>query len=100
MINAFEETENSDLHLTDRLMIAMRAGNDAGSEEGPIHSAGIKIVDDMPWPIVDLRVDWTDDCPIDALDALWARYKPQRDDYVTRALDPTSAPIYGLPGDT
>jgi len=52
------------------------------------------------WPIVDLRVDWTDDCPIDALDALWARYKPQRDDYVTRALDPTSAPSYGLPGDT
>ncbi len=100
MINSFEETENSDLHLADRLMIAMRAAKDAGGEEGPIHSAGIKIVDNVPWPIVDLRVDWTDACPIDALDALWAIYKPQMDDYVTRALDPTSAPSYGVPGDT
>ena len=29
----------------------------------------------------------------------WAVYKPQADDYVTRALDPTAAPSYGVPGD-
>jgi len=100
MINAFEETENSDLHLADRLLIAMRSGNDAGGEEGPIHSAGMKVVDKVPWPIVDLRVDWTDECPIDALDGLWEIYKPQVDDYVTRAVDPTLAPSYGVPGDS
>jgi hypothetical protein len=26
-------------------------------------------------------------------------YRPQLDDYVTRALDPTAAPSYGVPGD-
>ncbi|KPE40521.1 fimbrial assembly protein FimA, partial [Pseudomonas aeruginosa] len=26
-------------------------------------------------------------------------YKPQMQDYVTRALDPTRAPSYGVPGD-
>ncbi|NVJ93061.1 MAG: DUF1028 domain-containing protein, partial [Methylocystaceae bacterium] len=26
-------------------------------------------------------------------------YKPQLNDYVTRALDPSGAPSYGVPGD-
>jgi len=30
---------------------------------------------------------------------LWDRYRPQMGDYVTRALDPRSAPAYGVPGD-
>ena len=48
--------------------------------------------------MVDLRVDW-DDTPITALRSLWQVYEPQMDDYVTRALDPGSAPAYGVPGD-
>ncbi len=37
--------------------------------------------------------------PIAALGAVWRGWAPQMDDYVTRALDPTAAPTYGVPGD-
>ncbi len=83
----------------DRLIVAMRAGLQAGGEEGPIHSAGLKIVDKVSWPVADLRVDWTEDCPIAGLARLWDVYKPQMDAYVTRALYPAGAPSYGVPGD-
>jgi uncharacterized Ntn-hydrolase superfamily protein len=86
-------------HLGDRLLIAMRAGLDAGGEAGPVHSAGLRLVREVAWPVADLRVDWTDDCPITGLEALWARYRPQLDDSVTRALNPEAAPSYGVPGD-
>ncbi|WP_340108251.1 DUF1028 domain-containing protein [Pikeienuella sp. HZG-20] len=86
-------------HLGDRLIAAMRAGLIAGGEAGPIHSAGMKIVDEVSWPVVDLRCDWTDACPIEAVAAAWDVYKPQLDAYVQRALDPRQAPSYGVPGD-
>ncbi len=86
-------------HLGDRLIAAMRAAVAAGGEEGPVHSAGLKLVDKVPWPVADLRVDWTEDCPIEALAHLWDIYKPQLDAYVARALDPSTAPSYGVPGD-
>ena len=54
---------------------------------------------DVAWPVADLRVDWTDDCPIEGLAALWEVYKPQLEAYVTRALNPEAAPSYGVPGD-
>ncbi len=85
--------------LGDRLLVAMRAGRDAGGEAGSVHSAGLKLVRDVPWPVADLRVDWTEDCPIEALAKLWALYAPQLDAYVQRALDPREAPKYGVPGD-
>ncbi|MGH7186308.1 MAG: DUF1028 domain-containing protein, partial [Pseudomonadota bacterium] len=44
-------------------------------------------------------VDWDDDSPSSALRRLWERFQPQMNDYVTRALDPASAPAYGVPGD-
>lgn len=80
--------------LGGRLLGAMRAGLAAGGEAGPIHSAGLRLVREVSWPVADLRVDWTEDCPIAALEALWARYKPQLDDYVIRALNPGAAPGY------
>jgi uncharacterized Ntn-hydrolase superfamily protein len=86
-------------HLGDRLIRAMQAGLAAGGEAGPVHSAGMMLVREVAWPVADLRVDWTDGCPITELAALWERYKPQLDAYVTRALDPTEAPSYGVPGD-
>ena len=75
------------------------AGRDAGGEEGPVHSCGLVVVDRVPWYVTDLRVDWSDDDPIEELARLWERWKPQADDYVTRALDPSTAPSYGVPGD-
>jgi uncharacterized Ntn-hydrolase superfamily protein len=56
------------------------------------------VVDDVPWPVTDLRVDWHDD-PIGELHRLWAVWEPQKADYRTRGVDPTAAPSYGVPGD-
>ena len=69
--------EASNGHLGDRLIAAMRAGVAAGGEAGPVHSAGLRLVDKVSWPVADLRCDWTDDCPIEALASLWDIYKPQ-----------------------
>jgi len=91
--------ESATGHLGDRLIAAMRAGVAAGGEAGPVHSAGLRLVDKVSWPVADLRCDWTDDCPIEALAGLWDIYKPQLAAYVQRALDPRAAPSYGVPGD-
>ena len=96
MVTAFHNTKG---HLGDRLIVAMQAGLDAGGEAGKVHSAGLLIVDNQDWPLAELRCDWTEDCPITAISAAWDVYKPQMNDYVTRALNPDSAPSYGVPGD-
>lgn len=84
--------------LGDRLLAALRAGEDAGGEEGPVHSCGLVVVDEVSWPVTDLRIDWSDSST-DDLEQLWHVWAPQADDYVARALDPTAAPSYGVPGD-
>ena len=86
-------------HLGDRLIAAMQAGLAAGGEAGDLHSAGLLIVDQQQWPLVDLRCDWNTDCPIAAVATAWEIYKPQMDDYLTRALNPASAPSHAVPGD-
>jgi len=86
-------------HIGDRLIAAMRSGLEAGGEAGPVHSAGMQICDKMNWPVADLRCDWTEECPIEAIATAWTVYKPQLDAYVQRALDPREAPSYGVPGD-
>lgn len=86
-------------HIGDRLVAALRGALAAGGEAGPVHSAGLKIVDKVSWPVADLRCDWTEDCPIEAVATAWEVYKPQLDAYVQRALDPREAPSYGVPGD-
>ena len=86
-------------HFGVRLLDALRAAADLGGESGPVHSAGLLIVREVSWPIVDLRVDYSATDPIGALEALWRLYAPQIDDYVRRALDPAGAPAFGVPGD-
>jgi uncharacterized Ntn-hydrolase superfamily protein len=58
----------------------------------------MKIADKLDWPLVDLRIDWSDS-PITDLAAAWQVYRPQMAAYVQRAIDPTQAPSYGVPGD-
>jgi len=77
----------------------LQAGIDAGGEEGDTHSGGLLVAHEQPWPLVDLRVDWTDDCPGQVLRDLWDRYEPEMQPYLTRALNPSDAPSYGVPGD-
>jgi uncharacterized Ntn-hydrolase superfamily protein len=85
--------------LERRLLDGLDAAIAAGGEAGPVHSAGLQVIEDVPWPVTDLRVDWHDD-PIGELNRLWAVWEPQKADYRTRGLDPTAAPSYGVPGDS
>ena len=96
MVDAF--TAHPRDHLGDRLLASLSAGSAAGGEEGPVRSCGLVIVDKVSWPVTDLRVDWSED-PIGDLAQAWAVWKPQAEDYVTRALNPSAAPSYGVPGD-
>ena len=96
MVGTF--TGLSDTDLAGRLIAALTAGLRAGGEAGPVHSAGLIVVSDVPWPVTDLRVDWSED-PIAELTALWRLWRPQADAYRLRALDPAAAPSYGVPGD-
>jgi uncharacterized Ntn-hydrolase superfamily protein len=95
VVEAFERSSGE---LEERLLGALEAGLAAGGEAGPLHSAGLAVVREVPWRETDLRVDWSE-APIAELRALLAVWLPQRDDYVTRGLDPTAAPSYGVPGD-
>lgn len=95
MVAAFEGAVGS---FGDRLMAALQAGLNSGGEAGPVRSAGLKIVDQMDWPVADLRIDWADD-PIGMLQTAWDVYQPQMAAYVQRALNPSVAPSYGVAGD-
>jgi len=97
MVEVFQAER--ELHLAARLLNALEAGLAAGGEEGPVHSAALLVADEQPWPLVDLRVDWNERDPVAVLRELWTAYQPQMQAYVTRALDPASAPAYGVPGD-
>jgi len=94
-----EDFVASNGHLADRALSAMEAALAAGGEAGPVHSAGLLLVDQVSWPVASLRIDWTELDPITELRQLWNLYQPQLADYVTRAREPSSAPSYGVPGD-
>lgn len=96
MVEFFEAT--SDLPLGERLLASLQAGQTAGGEEGDVHSAALLVAHEQAWPYIDLRVDWSD-APISELEGLLEDYMTQADDYVIRALDPDTAPSYGVPGD-
>jgi len=81
-----------------RLLAALAAAIAEGGEAGPVHSAGLSVINGSGWRVTDLRVDWSDD-PLADLTALLDVWLPQRDDYVTRALNPSAAPSYGVLGD-
>ena len=97
MVAAF--AGHSRAHLAERLLISLEVGAATGGEEGPVHSAALLVVDRTTFPLVDLRVDWDNRDPVGMLRRLWAAYEPQMDDYLRRALDPESAPSYGVAGD-
>ncbi len=96
IVDGFQSTPGP---IGDRLIAALRAGLAAGGEAGPVHSAGMLIVDKVAWPVAELRCDWTEDCPIENIATAWDIYKPQLSAYIQRALDPREAPSYGVPGD-
>ena len=97
MAGAFDASEGE--HLAERLLRALEAGEAAGGEEGPVHSAALLVHHEQPFALVDLRCDWADDGPIAKLRQLWADFEPQMQPYLDRALNPAVAPSYGVAGD-
>ena len=97
MTDAFAANETQ--HLAERLLRSLEAGLASGGEEGLVHSAALIVHHQQAFPLVSLRVDWDDEDPVRVLRKLWEDYKPQMSAYLQRALDPTSAPSYGVPGD-
>ncbi len=95
----FARHEHERDHLAERLLGALEAGLAAGGEQGEVHSAALLVAHAHPFPLVDLRIDWHDHDPVAALRDLWHDYRPQMNDYLTRALNPATAPAYGVPGD-
>lgn len=84
----------------DRLVAGLIAGRDAGGEAGPVHSAGLLVVDRESWPVAWLRADWSETAtPIEEVARAWTVYQPQMAAYIQRAKDPEWAPSYGVPGD-
>jgi uncharacterized Ntn-hydrolase superfamily protein len=94
MVTAYESSTDE---FARRLLAALRAALKVGGEAGPVHSAGLLVVREVSWPIIDLRVDWHEE-PTTMLDSLYEVYAPQIEDYVRRALDPGAAPAFGVPG--
>ena len=90
MLRGFEAAP--EMLLTDRLLMALDYGLDAGGEADPLRSAAIKVAQPgVPFAPIDLRVDRSD-VPIADLRAMWTLWAPMVDGYVQRCLDPASSP--------
>ena len=90
MVDAFEAAAGE--HLAERLLIALEAGLGAGGEPRQVKSAALLVVDDQPFPLVDLRVE-LDRAPLAELRFLWEVYRPRMEVFVTRAVDPDRVPF-------
>jgi uncharacterized Ntn-hydrolase superfamily protein len=88
MRKAFEESE--DEPLAERLLGALEAGEAAGGERLPVRSAALLVVGDQLFPLIDLRVDLSDQALSD-LRRTWAAYRPLVGEFLMRALDPGNA---------
>jgi uncharacterized Ntn-hydrolase superfamily protein len=77
--------------LAERLLQALEAGLEAGGEYQQVKSAALLVVQEQPFPLVDLRVDLKPQ-PLVELRFLWELYRPQMALYVRRAIDPDSVP--------
>jgi uncharacterized Ntn-hydrolase superfamily protein len=90
MLKGLEATP--DKPLTDRLLMALDHGLDAGGEAYPLRSAAMKVAQpNVPFPFIDLRVD-DSESPIADLRRMWALWSPMVEGYVQRCLDPASSP--------
>lgn len=90
MLKGFDAA--ADKPLSDRLLIALEYGLDAGGEPYPLRSAALKVAQpNVPFPPVDLRADCSE-APIADLRAMWTLWAPMVPGYVQRCLDPASSP--------
>lgn len=95
MMDAYLDAEGD---LETRLLAAMLTGEAAGGEEGALSSCGLAVTRRCGWNETDLRVD-AHAHPLQELQRLLQLWLPERDNYVTRGIEPHKAPAYGVPGD-
>lgn len=88
MIDGFMERPQD--HLAERLLRALDAGIEAGSEVNPLRSAALLVAEKFPFPEINLRVDWHDE-PVAKLRRVWNLYRPDKDLYMLRVTDPDKA---------
>jgi len=90
MMKGFEAAPHKP--LSDRLLMALEYGLEAGGEAFPLRSAAIKVAQpNVPFPPIDLRVDFSQ-VPIADLRAMWTLWAPMVPGYVQRCLDPANSP--------
>ena len=88
MVAAF--AGSADAALSERLVLALEGGRDAGGEQAPARSSALLVVLDPAMALVDLRAD-DDPEPVEALRRLWTTYEPWVEEFRLRALDPDRA---------
>ena len=86
MVSAFVRAGGE---LGGRLLAALRPAVAEGGA-GEVRASGLLIAEREPWPLVDLRIDWTEGDPVAELDHLWRMWRPQMHDYLDHALDPAA----------
>lgn len=90
MLKGFEAAPGKP--LTERLLMALERGLDAGGEAFPLRSAAVKVAQPgIPFAAIDLRVDYSE-APIRDLRAMWTLWAPMVAGYVQRCLDPANSP--------
>ena len=85
MVAAYEEA--SSMAFVERLLAAVDAGVAAGGETKPIMSGALLVAHEQSWPLVDLRIDWSE-APHKALRSLWEFYKPHQERFVKQVIAP------------
>ena len=83
----------------ERLLDGLLGALAAGGEEGPVRAAGLAVVEAVPWPVTDLRVDDAAE-PAGELARILALWLPQKRAYLLRATDPASAPAFAATPDS
>jgi uncharacterized Ntn-hydrolase superfamily protein len=75
--------------IAERLLAALEAAEEAGSEIFSLCSAALKVAEHDNFCSVDLRVDHSPE-PLRELRRLWETYEPQKATFVERVLNPDS----------
>lgn len=92
MAQAFERAK--DKTFSDRLMIALEAGRDAGGEiVGPLRSASLRVTGEMGIDHCDLRIDCSETDAVGDLRKLHSAYQSQGELLRNLALKPNAVPV-------
>lgn len=85
---------SNDLGFSERLLVALEAGRDAGGEViGPLRSASLRVTGAMGLEECDLRIDCSDADAVTDLRKLYEAYRSQGELLRQLALEPGAVPV-------